>query len=219
MGFNMSLVSSASQKAHWEKTAYPVQRKHYHRSVLSAWLLGVPLAALLGTGANYLWHKINNKPVLEKVEIRKQTELPYKQQSAEVIYATTPLPVSPPQSEDPLTSDDIAQNTLQQRFTEAAAAVGSSSQKNSARHEVEVNQDDDVSTSIPDALKAQLPMMKYNAHIYSSNPEDCVINLNGRDYHEGDEVYPGLVLEKIISDASIFSFEHQKFSISALMDW
>ena len=61
--------------------------------------------------------------------------------------------------------------------------------------------------------------MKYGAHVYSSVPANRTININGRDYHEGDEVVSGVVLLRIEANACIFRVGSQSFSLNALTDW
>lgn len=61
--------------------------------------------------------------------------------------------------------------------------------------------------------------MKYGSHVYSSVSANRTININGRDYHEGDEVAAGVVLLRIEPEASIFRVGSQSFSLNALTDW
>ena len=73
--------------------------------------------------------------------------------------------------------------------------------------------------ALPPRISQQVPAMKYGAHVYSSIPASRTININGRDYHEGDEVVSGVVLLRIESEASIFRVGSQSFSLNALTDW
>lgn len=74
-------------------------------------------------------------------------------------------------------------------------------------------------TDLPPRIAQQIPPLKYGAHVYSSQPSKRVININDHNYHEGDEVAPGITLLEIQPRASIFRVGGQSFSVKALTDW
>lgn len=213
----MSLISSAAQKAHWEKSAFPVTRVRYNHSVLVAWFIGLPFAVALGAGANYLWHDMHNTPVIHQIEIKQKTPLPYQLLDKEVLYSTTALPVVTPPVTD--VADENNSRELQKRVANAAAETDMNTPNVQTDISHTASADNDTAPAITDAQKAQLPSMKYNAHVYASNNAERVINLNGHDYHEGDVVAPGLILKQIAVDSSIFTYQGQDFSVNALTDW
>jgi general secretion pathway protein B len=74
-------------------------------------------------------------------------------------------------------------------------------------------------TDLPPRIAQQIPPLRYGAHVYSSQPSKRVININDHNYHEGDEVAPGITLLEIQPRASIFRVGGQSFSVKALTDW
>ncbi|MGL4753751.1 MAG: general secretion pathway protein GspB, partial [Aeromonadaceae bacterium] len=60
---------------------------------------------------------------------------------------------------------------------------------------------------------------RYSSHVYSSTAANRIITLNGHDYHEGEEVAPGVRLLQIQADYSIFRVGGQSFSLPSLTDW
>ena len=72
---------------------------------------------------------------------------------------------------------------------------------------------------LPSALSAQVPPLRYSSHVYSSTASNRIVTLNGRDFHEGDEVAPGVTLLQILADYSVFRVGSQSFSLASLTDW
>ena len=50
------------------------------------------------------------------------------------------------------------------------------------------------------ALKQQVPSLTYGAHNYSSDPAKRAVVLNGREWREGNEIAPGVILAAIAQD-------------------
>lgn len=76
-------------------------------------------------------------------------------------------------------------------------------------------------TVIPDLPLAadELPPLIYRTHVYTSEPSQRSITLNGQSYQEGDIVLPGLTVESIQHDLTVFDFAGQAFALEALEDW
>jgi general secretion pathway protein B len=72
---------------------------------------------------------------------------------------------------------------------------------------------------LPASVSNQVPALRYSSHVYSSTAPNRLITLNGHDYHEGDEVAPGIKLLQIQPNDSIFRVGSQSFSLPALTDW
>lgn len=60
--------------------------------------------------------------------------------------------------------------------------------------------------SAPDAVRAQLPSLEVTIHVWNPHPASRFIVANGRMYHEGDEISPGLSLVSITPDGEIVKF-------------
>ena len=64
-----------------------------------------------------------------------------------------------------------------------------------------------------------MPPLAYGAHVFSSNPANRAVRLNGRTYREGSEVAPGVTLLAIAQDYIILQVGGQNASLKALQDW
>jgi hypothetical protein len=73
-------------------------------------------------------------------------------------------------------------------------------------------------TQMPQHLQNNLPSLQFEQHIYASDGQGWV-NVNGRDRYEGDYISDGLVVEKILPQQVILSFQGEKFSLPALTNW
>lgn len=217
------------------------------RTVL-AWVVGLPLCLVMGAAANYGWHWWHNAPVEQRIEIKSQTPLPYAllqkqyefdtQPFPEPVNAdpmlvqptvtaqsplTTPAPVASPQSRalERLNLDGVSP-ALAKRFMQAVAAEGQGVDTSTPEIQPQSQSaapDASPLATLPASISGRVPPLRYSSHVFSSTPANRVITLNGRDYHEGSEVMPGLTLLSIQAEASIFRIDGQSFSLPALTDW
>lgn len=238
----MSILLSAKRQHERPSSAFEaslgrgVERERRWMGPVLAWVIGMPLCLLLGAGANYGWHWWHNTPREERIEIRKETPLAYrlaeKQQEFTTIpfpapaepELTTVLPPAPVAQNQPVTADPLngvdmngISPALAQRFRQAVA--------NSAGSD-EVRAVPDTAppaatplADLPAAVGRQVPPLRYSSHVYSSTAANRIITLNGHDYHEGEEVAPGVRLLQIQADYSIFRVGGQSFSLPSLTDW
>ena len=238
----MSILLSAKRQHDRPGSAFEaslglgVERERQWLGPLLAWLLGLPLCLALGAAANYGWHWWHNQPREERVELREATPLPYRLAANQYEFSTVPFPqalepeaplvetVMPPapSSSSPLDNmnmDGVA-SSLAQRFRQAVEAEpglpGAS--------EIQPLPDSAPPPAtpladLPPALSAQVPPLRYSSHVYSSTASNRIVTLNGRDYHEGEEVAPGVTLLQILADYSVFRVGSQSFSLASLTDW
>ena len=73
-------------------------------------------------------------------------------------------------------------------------------------------------TQMPQQLQNALPSLQFEQHIYASDGQGWV-NVNGRDRYEGDYIGDNLIVEKILPQQVILSFQGEKFSLPALTNW
>ena len=66
-------------------------------------------------------------------------------------------------------------------------------------------------TELPVAIQQELPAMSITVHAYSTKPAERLVGINSRLLREGDEVAPGLLLERITPDGMILSFKGYSF--------
>lgn len=73
-------------------------------------------------------------------------------------------------------------------------------------------------TQMPQQLQNALPSLQFEQHIYASDGQGWV-KVNGRDRYEGDYIGDNLIVEKILPQQVILSFQGEKFSLPALTNW
>ena len=67
---------------------------------------------------------------------------------------------------------------------------------------------------LPDAVRAQLPALKISGITYSRNPVSRMAIVNGQVLHEGEPVAPGLVLERIEPESTVWSFRGYRYGLT-----
>lgn len=64
---------------------------------------------------------------------------------------------------------------------------------------------------LPDAVQKEVPQFAIKGYIYSKNEADRILLVDKRLLHEGDEVAPGLRLEKLLPRAAVLSFKGYRY--------
>jgi general secretion pathway protein B len=64
---------------------------------------------------------------------------------------------------------------------------------------------------LPDSIRQELGTMNVTVHMYSAKTADRFVSINDRALHEGDELSPGVKLEKITFDGMILSYKGYRF--------
>jgi general secretion pathway protein B len=72
---------------------------------------------------------------------------------------------------------------------------------------------------LPANLKQHIPVMEFSAHVYSSNPLQRSIVINGRFLEEGDYLASDLFLSEITPKGAIFDFQGQLFHQGVVSAW
>ena len=66
---------------------------------------------------------------------------------------------------------------------------------------------------LPEPIQRQIPPVALGGYIYSKDPADRLLLIDKVLRHEGEEVAPGLVLEKLQPKAAIFSFKGYRYRV------
>ncbi|MGF6118587.1 general secretion pathway protein B [Janthinobacterium lividum] len=66
---------------------------------------------------------------------------------------------------------------------------------------------------LPEPIQRQIPQVAIGGYIYSKNPADRLLLIDKVLRHEGEELAPGLVLEKLQPKAAIFSFKGYRYRV------
>ena len=72
---------------------------------------------------------------------------------------------------------------------------------------------------LPFDVLQHIPALEFSAHVYSSNPVQRSIVINGRFMEEGDRVASDLFLSEITRDGAIFDFQGQLFHQRVVSSW
>ena len=72
---------------------------------------------------------------------------------------------------------------------------------------------------LPALLQQAIPDMSFAGHVYSSNPAQRSVIINGSAMGEGDLIIGDLRIDEITSNGVIFDYQSQRFRIDILQDW
>lgn len=67
---------------------------------------------------------------------------------------------------------------------------------------------------LPEQIRSQIPRMSFGGYMYSANPADRLILVDNALRHEGEEVAPGLVLEKLTPKAAVMNFRGIRYRVA-----
>ena len=81
-----------------------------------------------------------------------------------------------------------------------------------------VEQITDIS-QLPSLVQQSIPQMQFAGHVYSDNPVQRSVIINGRYMSEGDSLMQGMTLVRITLDSVVFSYQAQLFKVTVLHDW
>ena len=72
---------------------------------------------------------------------------------------------------------------------------------------------------LPDNIREHIPEMVFSAHVYSSNPLQRSVVINGRFMEEGERMNEDFVLREITSTGVIMDFRGYLFHTSVITGW
>ncbi|HZX27118.1 MAG TPA: general secretion pathway protein GspB [Telluria sp.] len=67
---------------------------------------------------------------------------------------------------------------------------------------------------LPDAVRQGLPQLAFGGYIYASNPADRLLLVDKTLRHEGEEVAPGLVLERLRPHYAVMNFRGTRYRVA-----
>jgi general secretion pathway protein B len=68
--------------------------------------------------------------------------------------------------------------------------------------------------SLPDAVQRDIPKVAFGGYIYSPNPAERLLLVDKMLRREGEEVAPGLVLERLLPKAAIMNFRGYRYRVA-----
>jgi len=72
---------------------------------------------------------------------------------------------------------------------------------------------------LPDQLIRRLPEVQITAHIYASDPDLRMVNINGVSRSEGDLLSNSLQLVEITENGVVMNFEGYAYVMNVVEDW
>lgn len=66
---------------------------------------------------------------------------------------------------------------------------------------------------LPEPIQRAIPPIAVGGYIYSRNPADRLLLIDKVLRHEGEEVAPGLVLDKLLPKAAVFTFKGYRYRV------
>ena len=66
---------------------------------------------------------------------------------------------------------------------------------------------------LPDAIRTDVPEFKFSVLVYSAQPVDRFVLINGQRFTEGDDIQPGLAISEIRRDGVVFSYRLYQFLV------
>jgi general secretion pathway protein B len=91
-----------------------------------------------------------------------------------------------------------------------AARVAASSASAPAAAEPRVYQ----LSELPDEIRRELPTLAVGGAMYSQNPANRMLIVNGQTFHEGDKLAPNLSLEQIRLKSAVLEYKGYRYGIS-----
>ncbi|MEI4548576.1 general secretion pathway protein GspB [Pseudoalteromonas spongiae] len=71
---------------------------------------------------------------------------------------------------------------------------------------------------LPEAFRARIPEMRYQAHVFASEPSRSWIKINDRELKVGDNIN-GVYIIDIAAEQTLMQYDGVEFSLAAMEDW
>lgn len=66
---------------------------------------------------------------------------------------------------------------------------------------------------LPDNIRRDVPVLSINGYIYSAKPSDRSVLINNRLLREGDQVVPGLIVEKMLPREAVLNYMGYRYRL------
>jgi general secretion pathway protein B len=67
---------------------------------------------------------------------------------------------------------------------------------------------------LPDVVQRDIPRVTFGGYMYSANPADRLLIVDKALRHEGEEVAPGLLLERLLPKAAVMNFRGIRYRVA-----
>lgn len=214
----MSYILEALKKAQSERQmasaptihAVPIQAAAPQAASMTRtplWM-GVAACALLAAGAGAVWWLRAPAPVPVAVV----------QAPAPVPVAPAPQPeiVLPPPMPQPVVAARPAPVAAVKPAPLAAAPVARPAPVPEPAVPVAPAVEDALpfANNLPEPMRSELPKVTFGGYMYSKNPADRLLLIDKVLRHEGEEVAPGLTLEKLLPKAAVMNYRGTRYRVA-----
>lgn len=186
------------------------------RRPLWPWMLGICVLLAANAAGMYWWmgRDATPAPIAERAdpaEPAATTPSPATQSPAPVPAAPAQVaePVQPQPSVD-ASEGEVLITPADFEARPARPAVNTNSAGSS--EVVSIN-------ALPTDIQRQLPDLVFSSHIFASDADLRMVNINGKSLREGDEVSEGLRLGAITEEGVVLIYRDYRFEVSVLRDW
>jgi general secretion pathway protein B len=223
----MSYILEALKKSEQSRghgTAPGIQTVHssslnYRPTARSIWPWILIAAVLLNLVVllYFVFQKNNAAPIPSPAPVEQAKNTPATnidhpaQQPASSVTQRAPQPAAQPVPKPASAPDPKF------RATKADAAVAKNTQAHNLEateiyHAVDINQ-------LPEDIRNQIPPMIFTAHVYSSDPKQRSVVINGHYMEEGESLDDDFVLKQITSTGVIMDFRGHLFRTNVISGW
>jgi general secretion pathway protein B len=70
-----------------------------------------------------------------------------------------------------------------------------------------------TANELPEQIRFSVPKVAFGGYMYSPNPADRLVLVDKALRHEGEEVAPGLVLEKLLPKAAVMNYRGYRYRV------
>lgn len=140
-------------------------------------------------------------------EFQAQPEMAEANPSEEVAE----LPAQQPE----LSANEVS-DELKSKFALALEETGANPRRQSVTEHAAPARD---INSLDELLKRQIPPLRFEAHVYATEPKQRWVKVNGKDLQEGQWVTADIQIKEITPQYVLLQTGRQLFSVEALSEW
>lgn len=122
--------------------------------------------------------------------------------------ASPPVAKAAPTAPKELKAPEPAAEPVRAAAPAAASAAATSAPAAAATDEVTQTMRD-----LPEPIQRAIPQVAVGGYIYSKNPADRLLLIDKILRHEGEEVAPGLLLEKLLPKSAVFNYKGYRYRV------
>jgi len=228
----MSYILEALKKVDQERgigavpdLATPHEAEHPQtRSYRWLWII----VTLLSVNAVLVFMLLKDKdaevPVTAQVPLERQTALINDrlaqpiQQTSEALISEAPTPEKPVlQENEPILSTGEVVVLPESAYSQDSKPSILPEEESSMQMDAMTSANDHSQLQnwyeLPQEIRNRLDLPRVDVHVYSEEPQKRYILVNLEKYHEGERLASGLVLEEILPDGMVMSYQGERFLV------